>query len=119
MPGNAPPVPSRTHEVVNQPPPLAPYDAFATDRVLAAALEREGAAWAKDRAARVGVIAGGDAVEWGRLANEHPPVLRSHDRYGHRIDEVEFHPGWVTSCTRSRGASRGRARTSRARRSST
>jgi putative acyl-CoA dehydrogenase len=94
MPGNAPPVPSRTHEVVNQPPPLAPYDAFATDRVLAAGLEREGAGWAKDHAARVGVIAGGDAVEWGRVANEHPPVLRTHDRYGHRIDEVEFHPAW-------------------------
>jgi putative acyl-CoA dehydrogenase len=88
MPGNV------THEVVNQPPPLEPYDAFATDRVLSGALEREGAAWARERAARVGAVAGGDAVEWGRAANAHPPVLRTHDRYGHRIDEVEFHPAW-------------------------
>ena len=94
MPGNAPPVPSRTHEVVNQPPPLEPYDAFATDRVLGEALEREGAGWARERAAQMGVIAGGEATGWGRLANAYPPVLRTHDRYGHRIDEVEFHPAW-------------------------
>ena len=61
----------------------------------------------------------------GAQANEHPPVLHTHDRYGHRIDEVEFHPAWHalmalarrrTGCTRCRGASRGRARTSPARR---
>ena len=37
---------------------------------------------------------GGEPLEWGRLANEHPPRLRSHDRYGERIDELEFHPAW-------------------------
>ena len=43
----------------------------------------------------LGRLAGTEqAQEWGRLANEHPPVLRTHDRYGHRIDEVEFHPAW-------------------------
>ena len=40
------------------------------------------------------VLAGGEALEWGRLANTYPPVLRTHDRYGERIDEVEFHPAW-------------------------
>ena len=44
---------------------------------------------------RLGILAGSEqAMEWGRLANEHPPVLRTHDRYGRRIDEVEFHPAW-------------------------
>ena len=83
-----------THEVLNQPPPLEHYDLFSTDRVLGEALEREGAGWARERAQRVGVEAGGDALVWGRLANANPPILRTHDRFGHRIDEVEFHPAW-------------------------
>ena len=94
MSGNERSLPTATHEVLNQPPPLIDYDVFSTDRVLSEALEREGAAWAREQAARVGTIAGGDAMEWGRLANVNPPVLKSHDRYGHRIDEVEFHPAW-------------------------
>jgi putative acyl-CoA dehydrogenase len=83
-----------THEVLNQPPPLEDYDLFATDRVLAEAVEREGASWARDRLAALGTVAGGEAMTWGRQANQYPPVLRSHDRFGHRIDEVEFHPAW-------------------------
>jgi putative acyl-CoA dehydrogenase len=83
-----------THEVTNQPPPLVGYNVFEQDRPLTEALEREGGGWAADRARAVGELAGGDAIEWGRQANENPPVLRTHDRYGNRIDEVEFHPAW-------------------------
>jgi putative acyl-CoA dehydrogenase len=83
-----------THEVQNQPPPLEGYDLFATDRVLGEALEREGAGWAQERLQRLGVEAGGEPLAWGRLANANPPILRTHDRFGHRIDEVEFHPAW-------------------------
>jgi putative acyl-CoA dehydrogenase len=84
-----------THEVLNQPPPLAGYDLFSTDRVLADALGRAGAGWARERAVALGTLLGsGEPLEWGRLANACPPVLRTHDRYGHRIDEVEFHPSW-------------------------
>ena len=83
-----------THEVRNQPPPLEPYNVFEQDRPLVEALHREGAAWAEAQVSAVGEIAGGEAVEWGRQANENPPKLRTHDRYGHRIDEVEFHPAW-------------------------
>jgi len=82
------------HEVLNQPPPLEPYNVFDEDRPLVEALAREGGGWAAERVRSVGEIAGGEGVEWGRQANEHPPVLRTHDRYGHRIDEVEFHPAW-------------------------
>jgi putative acyl-CoA dehydrogenase len=85
---------SPTHEVLNQPPPLADYDAFATDRIAVAAARREGAEWALERLHAVGKIAGGEAIAWGVQANKHPPELRPFDRYGHRIDEVEFHPAW-------------------------
>jgi putative acyl-CoA dehydrogenase len=84
-----------THEVVNQPPPLADYNLFATDRVLAEALDREGAGWARPRLEEFGRLTGTEeAIRWGFQANENPPVLRTHDRFGHRIDEVEFHPAW-------------------------
>ncbi len=80
--------------VRNQPPPLEGYDLFATNRPLVEALRREGGGWAEDRAAQLGSVLGGEPLEWGRLANEHPPILRTHDRFGRRIDEVEFHPAW-------------------------
>ena len=81
------------HEVVNQPPPLAGYDVYAAD----AALARPSAARAptgRRALAELGNLAGGGRPRVGRLANEHPPELRTHDRYGERVDEVEFHPAW-------------------------
>jgi putative acyl-CoA dehydrogenase len=83
-----------THEVMNQAPPLEGFNAFEEDRALVEAFEREGAGWARERAREIGEFAGGEAIELGRQANENPPVLRTHDRYGNRIDEVEFHPSW-------------------------
>jgi putative acyl-CoA dehydrogenase len=115
-----------THDVLNQPPPLRGYNLFAADRALTEGLEREGGGWAADRVHEIGDIAGAEAIEWGVQANANPPVLRTHDRYGNRIDEVEFHPAWHRlmelsvghGCTRCPGASRGPARTWRARRCS-
>ena len=83
-----------THEVTNQPSPLAPYDAWATDIPLQQALEREGGGWARDAIAGYGPIAGGELMELGFAANENKPRLRQFDRYGQRIDEVEFHPAY-------------------------
>src|SRR3954454_2297201 len=84
-----------THEVTNQPPPLVDYDLFSANRPLVEALEREGGGWAKDRAQEVGRVWGrAEVQDWGRLANENPPRLKTHDRYGNRIDEVEFHPSY-------------------------
>ncbi|MEU3613664.1 acyl-CoA dehydrogenase family protein [Streptomyces sp. NPDC006872] len=83
-----------THDVVNQPPPLAPYDA-AEDAALLEGLRRERAGWAEPDVRRIGLLAGGvEAQEWADLANRHEPVLRTHDRYGRRVDEVDFHPSW-------------------------
>src|SRR6059036_2739059 len=83
-----------THQVLNQPPPLEGYNLFAADRALAEGLRRERAAWAEERVRTLGELAGGEALRWGVQANANPPVLRTHDRYGHRVDEVEFHPAW-------------------------
>ena len=57
-------------------------------------MRREGAASVEDELLAFGAELAGEPREWGRLANEHPPVLRTHDRYGNRIDEIEFHPAW-------------------------
>jgi putative acyl-CoA dehydrogenase len=87
-------VPPSTHDVRNQVPPLTGHD-VAGDPVLLAATAREGAGWAEDGLHELGRLAGSAATaEQARLANEHPPVLRTHDRWGNRIDEVEFHPAW-------------------------
>jgi putative acyl-CoA dehydrogenase len=89
--------PWQTHTVFNQPPPLQDVDVFASNLPLVEATEREGAGWVRERASQLGRLvgaAGGPQQEWGRLANENKPVLHTHDRYGNRIDEVEFHPAW-------------------------
>jgi putative acyl-CoA dehydrogenase len=78
----------------NQVPPLEGHDLFECNRPLVEALEREGGGWADERCSSFGRILTGEPLEWGRLANENPPKLRTHDRYGERIDEVEFHPAW-------------------------
>jgi putative acyl-CoA dehydrogenase len=87
--------PWRTHTVANQPPPLEGVDVFSSNLPLTEATEREGASWVRERAAELGRFVGGAPQQfWGRLANENKPILRTHDRYGNRIDEVEFHPAW-------------------------
>ena len=84
------------HEVFNQPPPLEDYNLFDADRPLVEAVRREGAEWAEERIAASSARSAGCAPDdpLGRLANENEPKLRTHDRYGNRIDEVEFHPAW-------------------------
>ncbi len=84
-----------THVVLNQPPPLVDYDLAAAEPVLAAALTREGAAWSLEQVDGHGRrMASAEVYEWGFLANRHGPVLHTHDRYGNRVDLVEFHPAW-------------------------
>src|SRR4051794_13780356 len=86
---------SVTHQVTNQVPPLSGHDPIAGDTALAEACLRHADAATLDSLADLGRLAGSEqAQEWGRLANENPPRLRTHDRFGHRVDEVEFHPAW-------------------------
>ncbi|MGW9399099.1 acyl-CoA dehydrogenase family protein [Streptomyces sp. NPDC055642] len=88
-----------THTVTNQAPALVQYDVFGADRALVEAVERHLAADVLDEGltelSGLGRTVGSAQVqEWGAQANENPPRLRTHDRYGHRIDEVDFHPSW-------------------------
>ena len=121
-PGSTGPGGAATHTVTNQSVPLADYNVFEADTPLVEAVRREGGDWAVDRVRAVGELAGrARRIELGRLANENPPMLRTHDRYGNRIDEVEFHPAWhglhghgasSTACTRAVARRRSPARTS-------
>lgn len=84
----------QTHVVTNQVPPLEDFNP-ASSPVLAEALHREGGGWGADDVAELGALAGSTtAVRWGELADRNRPVLRTHDRYGHRVDEVEFDPSY-------------------------
>ncbi|MGB9281212.1 MAG: DNA alkylation response protein, partial [Pseudonocardiaceae bacterium] len=74
-----------THQVTNQVPPHAPYDA-SDDQALLEGLRREGAGWVEDDICRLGRLAGGEEAQmWAEQANRFEPELRTHDRYGHRI----------------------------------
>lgn len=83
-----------THRVLNQAEPASGFNAFTGDAVLREAIARE-APWATERCTALGQVAGDEQVqELARLANRHLPELKTHDRFGHRIDWVEFHPSW-------------------------
>ncbi len=85
----------QTHEVANQTPPLAGYDVAAQDAALLDGVRREGAGWDEPALHALGARAGSEeAIGWGFEANRNEPELRTHDRYGNRIDEVAFHPSW-------------------------
>ncbi|HEV3304072.1 MAG TPA: hypothetical protein VG055_30755, partial [Planctomycetaceae bacterium] len=84
-----------THQVENQPPALENYNVFSGDVALREAVTREGGGWGFDRLNRFGEVLGSaQVIASGQQANRFPPVLRTHDRFGHRVDEVEFHPAW-------------------------
>jgi putative acyl-CoA dehydrogenase len=82
-------------EVLNQAPPLMPVNLFEVDLALREALEREGGAWGVDRAHEAGAAAGSvETREHSWRAEHNLPVLRTHDRWGNRVDEVELDPSW-------------------------
>lgn len=83
-----------THEVTNQAPPLENFNAYLGDAALREAVEREGGGWAHRELEAFGALSGGELLALGFAANKHRPVLKAFDRYGHRIDEVEFHPSY-------------------------
>jgi putative acyl-CoA dehydrogenase len=84
-----------THVVTNQAPPLVGHDVFRADAALVEAVQRYAGAEPLDGLSALGRRAGSEqAQRWGAEANANPPVLRTHDRFGHRVDEVDFHPSW-------------------------
>ncbi len=93
-----------TDEVLNQPPPLEGYDAYASDGWLTAAVRRANAGWIAGAASDLGRFAGSrEAQELASAANRNPPQLLSHDRFGRRIDVVEYHPSYHTLMHRAIG----------------
>lgn len=86
---------AQTHEVKNQPSPLENYNVFEADQALQEATRREGADWAIPDLSAFGKHAGkAESIELGFTANANKPELNTHDRYGHRIDQVNFHPSY-------------------------
>lgn len=86
--------PFETHNVENQPPPFEPRDLWADDVVLREAVIREGAAAFEPRLSTYARLAGDELYRIGFDANRDKPRLKTHDRFGHRIDTVEFHPAY-------------------------
>ncbi|MET1060848.1 MAG: acyl-CoA dehydrogenase family protein [Nocardioides sp.] len=79
----------------NQAPPLAGHNVVTSDAALVEAVTRHAGADVVDDLVALGAEAGtAEAREHGMLANRHHPELTPYDRYGNRIDEVEFHPSW-------------------------
>lgn len=85
---------AETHDVFNQVPTLDGANLYRLDLPLQEWTRRYGAGWAESRLDVYGALAGGPLMQAGFLANEHKPVFKSHDRYGHRVDLVEFHPAY-------------------------
>ncbi len=86
--------PAETHEVFNQPEPLEPFHAWRSDAALREAVAREGGAWAAPQLDAYGAAAGGPLFAAGFLAERNPPQFHPHDRYGRRINLVEYHPAY-------------------------
>ncbi|WP_157889189.1 isovaleryl-CoA dehydrogenase [Herminiimonas arsenitoxidans] len=84
-----------THEVSNQAPDLHDYNLYTSDKALVTSVQREQAAWFEQDLIRLGAQLGKqETLQLGQLANHHLPELQTHDRFGNRIDAVEFHPSW-------------------------
>lgn len=80
---------------LNQPPILENYNLFSSDLPLQTAVEKNGGAWNNERAQAFGASLGkAETLELGNLANKNTPVLKTHDRFGNRLDAVEFHPAY-------------------------
>jgi putative acyl-CoA dehydrogenase len=94
-----------THEVHNQAGVLADYNAFTGDAALQEAIALFGGGWAEAQLTACGALTGSAQVQnLARLADRNKPELRSHDRFGNRIDEIEFHPAWHELMTGLRGS---------------
>jgi putative acyl-CoA dehydrogenase len=84
-----------THEVMNQATPFTGHNAFADDRLLLEIAERERLDWARPLLVDAGAtVASARVAQLARDADRQTPELRSHDRFGHRLDAIAFHPAW-------------------------
>ncbi len=84
----------KSHDVLNQPKCMPAYNLWSSDHPLQEAVRVNGADWAADMLHAHGELTGHELMAFGEQANRHPPELRAFDRYGHRIDDVDFHPAY-------------------------
>ena len=94
---------SPTHAVTNQPPPRAGGNAYRDDALLLALTKAMSGETVRELDQIGRYVLAPEALDLARLANESPPRLRTHDRQGRRIDQVEFHPAWHALMRRSVG----------------
>ena len=80
-----------THQVTNQVPPLEYIDLYESDLAFQEFAPKEAIGSMRELAAESGTF---HWFEQGQRANRHPPTLHQFDRYGQRIDEVQFHPSY-------------------------
>lgn len=93
-----------THQVENMPPVLENYNMFTQDQLLKDCVSRGEADWAMDDLQRFGEQCGSaERIQWGIDANRHKPEFNTHDRYGNRIDQVDFHPTYHQLMSASKG----------------
>ncbi|MCP2670507.1 acyl-CoA dehydrogenase family protein [Maricaulaceae bacterium EIL42A08] len=95
MKHHAPRTELATHDVFNQSEPLADVNWFSDDAMLSDAVTRNGGKAHTEHLSAFGAEVGSAAVlDLGRVANENPPKFKPYDRFGQRVDEVEFHPAY-------------------------
>lgn len=86
---------AETHEVLNVPEPLETYHAYHQDLALQQAVKAMGGAWGEAELDAFGAVTGSaQMIKHGYLANENKPLFHTHDRYGRRLDLVEYHPSY-------------------------
>ncbi|MDP2162770.1 MAG: isovaleryl-CoA dehydrogenase [Hydrogenophaga sp.] len=96
---------SATHEVFNQVEPLVDVNLFDNNRALQSALKFNAPGLGTSGFSALGAQVGGaDMQQHARLANVFTPQLKSHSRFGHRIDQVEFHPSYHALMTAATAA---------------
>lgn len=84
-----------THEVFNQAPPRVDVNEYTSNIPLVEGVARYDAEWAQQELTEVGTLVGTESFQHdAELANTITPEFHSHDKYGNRIDEVEFHPAY-------------------------
>ncbi|MDO6707692.1 acyl-CoA dehydrogenase family protein [Photobacterium sp. 1_MG-2023] len=83
-----------THHVFNQPAALEHFNAYDTNAILRNWVRQFEGAWAESQLSAFGHHVGHTLLEAGFLANKHSPEFQPHDRFGYRIDQVDYHPAY-------------------------
>lgn len=88
-------LPGETHPVFNVSSELGDINLFSSDQPLHEAVVRENGAWGLSQLNQFGAMAGAASYrQLGDLANRFTPELDTHDRFGNRVDLVQYHDSY-------------------------